>query len=92
MAGEDQTHPSGDKPIARIWAHRNFTIYMAGSVPCTITQWMQRVGVGWLTWELTESPVWLGAVAAAGVLGAVFLLYTRPEFWVLMANQVWACF
>ncbi len=65
MAGEDQTHPSGDKPIARIWAHRNFTIYMAGSVPCTITQWMQRVGVGWLTWELTESPVWLGAVAAA---------------------------
>ena len=34
----------------------------------------------------------LGIVAAAGVLGAVFLLYTRPEFWVLMANQVWACF
>jgi hypothetical protein len=33
----------------------------------------------------------LGALAAAGVLGSVFLLYTRPEFWVLMANQVWAC-
>ena len=33
----------------------------------------------------------LGMLAAAGVLGSVFLLYTRPEFWVLMANQVWAC-
>jgi hypothetical protein len=33
----------------------------------------------------------LGTLAAAGVLGSVFLLYTRPEFWVLMANQVWAC-
>ena len=33
----------------------------------------------------------LGPLAAAGMLGSVFLLYTRPEFWVLMANQVWAC-
>ena len=33
----------------------------------------------------------LGALAAAGVLGSVFMLYTQPEFWVLMANQVWAC-
>jgi len=31
------------------------------------------------------------ALAVAGALGGVFLLYTRPEFWVLMANQVWAC-
>ena len=65
MANEAEAHTSGDKPIARIWGHRNFSIYMAGSVPCTITQWMQRVGVGWLAWELTESPVWLGAMAAA---------------------------
>ena len=33
----------------------------------------------------------LGVLAAAGALGGVFLLYTRPEFWVLLANQVWAC-
>ncbi len=32
-----------------------------------------------------------GVLSAAAVLGGVFLLYTRPEFWVLMANQVWAC-
>ena len=36
-------------------------------------------------------------LAAAGLLGlvalaAVFALYARPDFVVLMADQVWACF
>lgn len=30
--------------------------------------------------------------AAAALLLAVFALYTRPDFLVLLANQVWACF
>ncbi|MEO8121075.1 MAG: hypothetical protein ABI606_17355 [Rhodoferax sp.] len=29
---------------------------------------------------------------AACVLLAVFALYTRPDFLVTLANQVWACF
>ena len=29
---------------------------------------------------------------AAVVLTGVFLMYTRPDFMVQMANQVWACF
>jgi hypothetical protein len=29
---------------------------------------------------------------AAGVLVAVFLMYTQPDFLVQMANQVWSCF
>jgi len=29
---------------------------------------------------------------AAGVLLAVFALYTRPDFLVTLADQVWACF
>ena len=65
MPREEHSPPSDRKPIARIWGHRNFSLYMAGSVPFTITQWMQRVGIGWLTWELTRSPVWLGVIAAA---------------------------
>ncbi|MES2424694.1 MAG: hypothetical protein V4562_09705 [Pseudomonadota bacterium] len=32
-----------------------------------------------------------GAAGAAALLG-VFWLYTRPDFMVSMANQVWACF
>jgi MFS family permease len=27
--------------------------------------WMQRIAIGWLTWELTKSGVWLGIVAFA---------------------------
>lgn len=27
-----------------------------------------------------------------GLLLAVFALYTRPDFLVTLANQVWACF
>ncbi|MGJ7579585.1 hypothetical protein ACSFA3_05320 [Variovorax sp. RHLX14] len=31
-------------------------------------------------------------VVAVAVLGAVFLLYTRPAFMVTMIDQLWACF
>lgn len=30
--------------------------------------------------------------AAVGLLLAIFTLYTRAEFMVNIANQVWACF
>ena len=32
---------------------------------------------------------WAGATA---VLLAVFALYTRPQFLVTLADQIWACF
>lgn len=31
-------------------------------------------------------------VVAAAVLGAVFMLYTRPGFLVTLVDQVWSCF
>ena len=34
---------------------------------------MQRVAIGWLAWELTQSTAWLGVVAAANLLPAVFV-------------------
>jgi MFS family permease len=52
-------------PILRIWAHRNYAFLMGGMAPSLLASWMQRVGVGWLAWELTHSPGWLGAIAAA---------------------------
>ena len=33
--------------------------------------------------------VWLVSLC---VSAAVFMLYTRPEFLVTVANQVWSCF
>ena len=40
-------------------------------------------------------PTWLRALIWAVVLAAllaVFALYTRPEFMLTLADQVWACF
>ena len=34
----------------------------------------------------------LGYGAAALALLLAFALYTRPDFLVMLANQVWACF
>ena len=41
---------------------------MTGIGPHYVTSWMQRIAVGWLAWELTHSPGWLGAVAAADLM------------------------
>lgn len=35
---------------------------------------------------------WLAWAAALLLLLAVFALYTRPDFLVTLADQVWACF
>jgi MFS family permease len=43
----------------------NFAIYSAGSGVSLIGMWMQRIAIGWLTWELTKSGLWLGIVAFA---------------------------
>jgi MFS family permease len=52
-------------PIVRIWSQRNFAVFAGGATPHLLAIWMQRLGVGWLAWELSHSTVWLGAVAAA---------------------------
>ena len=41
----------------------NFGIYSAGSGISLVGMWMQRIAIGWLTWELTQSGLWLGIVA-----------------------------
>ncbi len=43
----------------------NFRNYMAGNFVSQVGLWTQRVGVQWLTWELTGSPTWLGIMAFA---------------------------
>jgi MFS family permease len=61
------------EPLARVLAHRNYAWLLLGGAPSYVTTWMQRVGVGWLAWELTHSPLWLGLVAAADLAPALAL-------------------
>ncbi len=54
-------------------AHRDHRLFNYTLVPTLTSLWAQRTGIGWLAWELTHSPIWLGVVAAADLLPAVFL-------------------
>lgn len=51
----------------------NYGVYMAGMSVSMVGMWMQRVAVGWLTWELTGSATWLGAIAFADLFPAVLI-------------------
>lgn len=52
---------------------RDYSIYCLGSSLTVIGLWMQRIGVGWVAWELTESPTWLGIIAFAELFPVVVL-------------------
>jgi len=57
-----------EKGIARALKHRDFRIFALTNWLATHGNWFQRVGIGWLAWELTHSGFWLGAVAVAEAL------------------------
>ena len=57
--------------IRRVFHHRNFAIYTAGSTISLIGMWVQRLAVGWLVWQLTKSGTWLGIVALAEFLPTI---------------------
>ena len=52
-----------DSRLALPFRNANYGIYAAGNAVSLIGTWMQRISIGWLTWELTHSGLWLGIVA-----------------------------
>lgn len=54
-----------------VFAIPAFATYQLGNVVMTTGFWMQRIGVGWVTWQLTESEAWLGIVASAELLPSI---------------------
>jgi MFS family permease len=59
--------------LKQAFAIRNFALYTAGNTMSLIGMWVQRLAVGWLMWELTESGAWLGAIAIAEFLPIILL-------------------
>ena len=49
------------------FSNRNFAIYISCNSLSLIGYWMQRIAVMWLTWEISESEFWVGAVAFAEI-------------------------
>ncbi len=51
----------------------NYGSYVVGNGTSLVGTWMQRIAIGWLTWELTGSPFWLGIIAFADLFPAVII-------------------
>jgi MFS family permease len=54
--------------VGRALASPYYRKYACGHVPNVFGWWTNRLGIGWLTWELTGSAGWLGIVTFAGMI------------------------
>jgi predicted MFS family arabinose efflux permease len=59
--------------FALLVGNPDFGIYSAGSAVSLIGTWMQRIAIGWLTWELTRSGLWLGVVAFSDFIPVILI-------------------
>ena len=59
--------------VALLTQNANFGIFTLGNTVSLIGMWMERIAVGWLTWQLTESGFWLGVVAFADFFPVVVI-------------------
>jgi MFS family permease len=56
-----------------IFGYRNYALYALGNTISSLGMWAQRVGVGWLSWELSHSATWVGLVSLGQFLPLIFL-------------------
>ena len=54
--------------FGRALSSPHYRLYACGHVANVFGWWGNRLGIGWLTWELTGSAGWLGIVAFAGMI------------------------
>ncbi|MGA0804954.1 MAG: MFS transporter [Pseudohongiellaceae bacterium] len=55
------------------FANRNYAIYISGNCLSLVGFWMQRLAVSWLTWEISRSAFWVGAVAFAEIFPLIII-------------------
>ncbi|MEE2761208.1 MAG: MFS transporter [Pseudomonadota bacterium] len=60
--------------MGRAFRHRDFTLFALSGWIANMGMWLQRIGVQWLTWEITGSYGWLGAMAFAEAMGIMSFL------------------
>ncbi len=54
--------------VGRAFRNQNYRRYWFGLAISTIGFWMFRVALGWYTWELTNSPAWLGIIGFSSLI------------------------
>lgn len=60
-------------PSLRAFRHRNYRLLFFGQLISLSGVWMQITAQGWLVLRLTDSPLWLGLIAAAQSLPVLLL-------------------
>src|SRR5690606_22082585 len=50
-----------------------YLFYTLGNLISLTGGWIQRIALAWLVWEMTQSPFWLGIVAAAGLVPVLII-------------------
>lgn len=63
-----------EQGVVQVLRHGDYARYVSTSWIAMIGMWLQRIGIGWLTWELTHSGAWLGAIALGNSLPAILLV------------------
>jgi MFS family permease len=88
--------------VKGILANRAFCRYMVGNFFSQAGEWAQRLAVGWLAWEFTKSPFWLGMILFADLAPTILvsplggalldrmdrLRLTRWTLWASLAQPV----
>lgn len=59
--------------IKSTFAVQGYRDFFIGGACSNIGTWVQRIAIGWLTWEFTESGTWLGIIAMADLFPTVVL-------------------
>ncbi len=65
--------PISLNPFRTLQKYRNFRIFWIGQTLSLIGTWMQQVAVGWTALELSNDPLIVGLVAAAGTFPILLL-------------------
>ena len=60
-------------PIHQALAQHPYREYVLSNIPNLLGLWIQRTTVGWLTWEMTHSGFWLGAISMAELAPSLLL-------------------
>src|SRR5213596_3345891 len=58
--GLEQRRSRGVGEMFRALRHRNFLLFWSGAFLSNTGTWMQAVAQGWLVFQLSNSPFWLG--------------------------------
>ncbi len=62
----------GGRTFASLRKHRNFRLYFGSHAVSFVGHWMQQIAAYWLVFELTGSPLAVGALALAQLLPVTF--------------------